>query len=77
MSALLSKQKLKLRDSLRVLAEACPIEHCNPEECSLFSLRKLKPRQRSRWLNALKEDDLAFLAAYHYVCYRNKLGETN
>ena len=28
----------------------------------------VEPAKRVEWFNALKEDDLQYLAAYHYLC---------
>jgi hypothetical protein len=58
--------------SLLKLSEACPFDQTNPEDCPLFTLRKMRPKNRSQWLSALTEDDLEFLAAYHRVCLHLK-----
>ena len=65
--------KSELRANLVQLAEACPFHHANPEDCPLFPLRKVEPRKRLEWLNALSESDLAYLATYHRVCLRIKV----
>jgi hypothetical protein len=70
---MLTKEKNKLRLSLMELAEACPFDHCNPEDCPLSPLRKMSPKQRSRWFKALTEKDLAYLATYHYTCLATKV----
>jgi len=57
-----------LRKSLRELADVCPVEECNPRDCPLSEVRKLKPAARLRWINDLSEADLRFLATYHHVC---------
>lgn len=64
---------MELRAGILNLDECCPVEDCNPEECPLYQLRKMKPLQRLEWLNALSEDDLAYLVAYHDVCINFKL----
>ena len=58
----------QLRASLLKLSEACPFDKANPEDCPLFPLRKMRPARRMQWFDALTEEDLAFLAAYHHVC---------
>jgi len=65
----------ELRASLLSLAEVCPVEECNPQDCPLYQLRKKKFTERLKWLNALSEADLSYLAAYHAVCSNLKLAE--
>jgi len=62
------RRKDELRASLLSLTKICPVDECNPKDCPLYSLRKMEPMQRLQWFNALSEDDLAYLAAYHHVC---------
>ncbi len=71
------QRKDELRASLFPLVEICPVEECNPEECPLYLLRKKKYTERLEWINALSEQDLAFLAAYHDVCLNVKLSEAS
>jgi len=59
--------------SLLPLTEACPVDECNHEDCPLYLVRKMKPPLRLKWFNALVEDDLEYLAAYHHVCLKNQL----
>jgi hypothetical protein len=56
------------RDGLLELADFCPYDESNPDDCPLFSLRKLPPKKRLRWLGALSEEDWGYLVAYHHVC---------
>ena len=63
----------ELRANLLSIARACPVDERNPEDCPLYLLRKMKPRQQGQWLNALNEDDLVFLATYHHVCMNIKV----
>jgi hypothetical protein len=63
----------ELRASLSELAKNCPVDECNPEDCPLFPLREMQRGERLRWFNALNEDDLRYLAAYHHVCMNLKL----
>lgn len=63
----------ELRAEFLALSEACPFDHCNPHDCPLFLVRKLKPRDRLRWFDGLGEADLTYLAAYHHVCLATKL----
>ncbi len=63
----------ELRASLVGLAETCPVHKDNPADCPLFTLRRMEPGDRLRWFNALSEDDLGYLASYHYVCMNLKL----
>jgi len=64
--------KEELRAELRPLIEFSPVDKSNPKDCPLHLLRKAKRPQRLEWLNALDEDDLAYLAAYHHVCLHTK-----
>jgi hypothetical protein len=61
-----------LRAQLRKLLKACPFHLNNPKDCPLFPLRQLPPKQRQRYIDALSETDLAYLAKYHGVCLRIK-----
>ncbi len=74
MSSKPHRQQDALRASFLALSEACPFDHCNPDDCPLFPVRKMKPKQRRRWLDGLEEDGLSYLAAYHHVCLSVKLG---
>lgn len=66
----------ELREALLPLAKDCPLEHCNPQDCPLYLVRKMKPRQRWQWFEALSEEGLTYLAAYHHVCLNTKLAAT-
>ncbi len=72
-SGTLIEQKEALRANVLSLAGACPVEECHPEDCPLHQLRKMKFAKRLEWLNALNEDELAYLAAYHDGCLNVKL----
>jgi hypothetical protein len=72
-SSSIQVRRSELRANLLALSEACPFDHSNPEDCPLFKLRKLKPRERVQWFNALDENDLAYLATYHQVCLTTKV----
>jgi hypothetical protein len=73
MSAMTEEQKEQLRARLFELADICPFDECNPDDCPLYRLRSLPAKERLAWWRALPEDDLIYLAAYHYVCYGMKL----
>jgi hypothetical protein len=73
MNSMPDEQKKELRANLLELTEACPFHHANPEDCPLFQLRKMKPKKRLQWFNALTEDDLGYLATYHRVCFTTKV----
>jgi len=73
MRKLSDKQKKELRAAVLELAECCPVTQCNPNDCPLFSLRKMTRRKRLQCLNALAEDDVAFLVAYHHICLTTKV----
>ena len=64
-----------LRTNLLCLLETCPAEGCNPGDCPLYALRLMKYSERLAWFNALSEEDLAYLAAYHAVCFELKLAD--
>jgi len=70
-----AQRKSELRANVLALAEACPVENCNPTDCPLYQLRQKKYTARLAWFNALSEDDLAYLAAYHDVCLNLKLAQ--
>ena len=72
-SKAIDELKNELRVNLLKLSEACPFHHANPEDCPLFSLRKMEPADRLLWINALSERELAYLATYHRVCLRIKM----
>jgi hypothetical protein len=74
---MLPEQKNELRVDLVELAEACPYDNCNPEDCPLFALRKLPVADRMRWVNALTDKDLVYLSTYHYVCLDTKLSKAD
>jgi len=71
-SKAMHEQEKDLRANLLKLAEACPFHVANPEDCPLFPLRKMEPKKRLQWLNALGDSDLAYLTSYHRVCLRIK-----
>jgi len=64
-----------LRGNLLCLLETCPADYCNPGDCPLHPLRNMKYSERLEWFSALDAEDLAYLAAYHAVCYELKLAE--
>jgi hypothetical protein len=66
-------RKDQLQAQLLELSEACPFHLANPEDCPLFALRKLAPKNRLQWLNSLSESDLAYLTTYHRVCLTVKV----
>ena len=70
-----AQRKSELRANVLALAEACPVENCNPTDCPLYQLRQKPYTARLAWFNALSEDDLAYLAAYHDVCLSLKLAQ--
>lgn len=39
----------------------------------MHQLRNMLAKARSRWLSALTEEDLRYLAAYHHVCEKTTL----
>lgn len=66
----------ELRDVLLQLVEECPVLQCNPAQCPLYALRKLPADERLRWFKALNEEDLKYLAAYHFACAKVTLEST-
>jgi len=69
-------RKDQLRARLIGLTKRCPVDQCNPVDCLLVSVRKMKPSARLLWLRAVTEEDLDFIAAYHHVCMKVKLAES-
>jgi hypothetical protein len=59
---------IELRQHLIGQLQHCPIPQCNPEDCLLFPVVKMKTSDRVRWLNALSLESLRLLASYHYFC---------
>jgi hypothetical protein len=68
-SSMPHEQQNELRANLSKLGEACPFDETNHQDCPLFSLREMRPTRRLQWFDALTEDDLGYLAAYHHVCF--------
>jgi hypothetical protein len=62
----------ELRKELKPLARACPLPVCNVD-CPLASLREMLWTTRERWLAALSEEDLVYLATYHHICQQTSL----
>jgi hypothetical protein len=75
MNAAMTASNDQLRARLMEVLAACPVEHCNPADCPLHALRKMKYSERLRWFNSLSRADLEYLAAYHYVCESIKHGQ--
>ena len=73
MSGLNEQKKSELRDNILSLAMTCPVEHCNPEDCPLFKVRKLELTWRLEWFRDLSDADLEYLNAYHFVCMKTRL----
>jgi hypothetical protein len=69
MSSIPRGQQKELQANLLKLLEACPFDETTPQDCPLFSPRKMRPTKHLQWFDALTEDDLAYLAAYHHVCF--------
>ncbi len=69
MSSIPRGQQNELQANLLKLLQACPFDDTNPQDCPLFPLREMRPTRRLRWFDALTEDDLGYLAAYHHVCF--------
>jgi len=67
------QQRTVLRDDLLRLTEQCPVEGGNPVDCPLFDVRQLAPAKRRHWVEALTQDELAYLNAYHCVCAQLKI----
>lgn len=68
-----AKTGRELKEFVAALAVDCPVGHSNPEDCPLHDLREQKMPARLKWLQALGEDDLQYLAAYHQVCLNTKI----
>lgn len=63
----------EVRDYVLALAGCCPVDQCNSPDCPLYQVRQLKLSDRVHWLQALDDDDLHYLAAYHHVCLTAKI----
>lgn len=68
-----SRAAKKLLAAAQELTAACPLSQCNPEDCPLYTLRKLPIRKRLQWLSELSESDLAYLTTYHSTCMAAQL----
>lgn len=73
MSSMPLEQKIRLQNDLLELTKACPFDQCNPVDCPLFELRIMPRRKRLFWFKALSEEDLVYLASYHYACLATKV----
>ena len=73
MSRKYQRQSNELQANLLALAEACPFDQSNPDDCPLSPLRRMKPKDRLLWCQALDEDALAYVAAYHHICMSVKV----
>ena len=73
MRGLINHLDIELREALLPLAVGCPLDQSNPKDCPLYSVRKMHPAQQSHWFNALHNDGLSYLAAYHAICLHTKL----
>jgi hypothetical protein len=71
--SVLGEQQNELLADLLKLSVACPFDQTNPSDCPLSQLRIMKTTKRLQWLQALKQDDLSYLAAYHRVCLTVKV----
>lgn len=71
--SVLGDQQNELLADLLKLSEACPFDETNPQDCPLSALRRMKTAKRAQWLQALREDDVSYLAAYHRVCLTIKV----
>ncbi len=67
------RDKARLQRRLLELTKACPFDQCNPIECPLYELRVMRRGEALDWLKSLAEDDLRYLASYHYVCFATKV----
>jgi hypothetical protein len=67
------ENRTELLASLVELSRSCPLLPGNPESCPLFALRSMRMTERWQWINALSDEDLMYLAAYHHVCLRVKM----
>ena len=68
-----AEPKIILRNELLNVVPQCPVEQSNPPDCPLYAVRKAKPARRLQWFDALTEDDLSYLSAYHCICARIKM----
>jgi len=64
-----------LRASLISLTSAAQGLNAIPRTARCSGSEKMKPSARLQWFQALTEEDLDFLAAYHHVCMNVKLTE--
>ena len=62
------RQREALLAQVLSLSRSCPFHRCNPPDCPLYEVRKLKRAERVKWLSALAESDLSYLIAYHSIC---------
>jgi hypothetical protein len=64
--------RVSLETTLLELIDACPVDHCNPAACPLFSLRQRPYPERKAWVQAWSFDELRSLASYHQNCVKLK-----
>jgi len=62
--------RLHLKKAIAGLVKACPMSIDNPSLCPLHPVRKKGRTLRTRWLDALTVEDMAYIADYHKVCLK-------
>jgi len=58
----------RLQKAIAGLVVECPQGHKNPTMCPLYLVRSKRSATRSKWLESLSSEDMAFVADYHRVC---------
>jgi len=66
-----------LKGRMAGLLVACPVTQDNPFDCPLKSVRQLPLRERYRWLDALRPDQMRTFLAQHGACIVRKEQENH
>ena len=66
-----------LKSRMAGLLVACPVTQDNPFDCPLQSVRRLPLRQRYRWLETLRPDQMRAFLNQHGTCIVRKERENH
>ena len=67
----------QLKGRMAGLLVACPVTQDNPFDCPLRFVRRLPLRERYRWLECLRADQMRTLLAQHGECLNRKEQENH
>ena len=73
MSTLTTSSAPPLQAYLEPLVRRCPCQTDYPKDCPLVGITKLDERMRGKFLSALTEAEMSFMAAYCHACRTTRL----